>query len=217
MKEIFPGVYKEGRFLLTRNLVPKFQSCGEDLVKREGKEFRTWDPKRSKLAAAIKNGLKREPLRPGMKVLYLGIASGTTASYISDILGKNGIIYGIEFSDRVFKDLFEVAKKRGNIVPILADARKPNEYTWIETVDIIYEDVAQPDMLTILERNAELFLKKGGFLMIAIKARSIDVTKNPQVVYKEALKNMRKSFNVLEWIRLDPFEKDHCFIVAQKI
>ncbi len=215
MKEVFPGIYKE-KGLMTKNLVPGFASCEETLIKKKGKEYRTWDPNRSKLAAAISKGLKKEPLKPGMKVLYLGVASGTTASYISDIVGKKGLIYGVEFSDRVLADLFPVASRRKNIVSILEDARKPKDYTWIESVDLVFQDVAQPDMIKIFVKNAELFLKSGGFAMLAVKSRSVDVTKNPKEVYKQSIKRLKKSFHILNWVKLDPFEKDHCFIVARK-
>ncbi len=108
-----------------------------------------------------------------MKVLYLGIASGTTSSHFSDIIGKEGIIYGIEISERVLRDLLPVSEERKNIMPILADARKPEEYPWIEQVDLIYADIALKEQSEILIRNAKMFLKPDGFGMIAVKSRSI--------------------------------------------
>ncbi len=80
----FPGVYlfvdEEGnKKIATKNLVPGQRVYGERLVKFEGEEYRVWNPRRSKLAAAILNGLENFPIRPGSRVLYLGVASGTTA------------------------------------------------------------------------------------------------------------------------------------------
>eukprot|EP00493_Phyllostaurus_siculus_P025903 UN26248 len=49
--------------------------------------FRVWNPYRSKLGASVLNGIKKIPVAPGMKVLYLGAASGTTVSHVSDIVG----------------------------------------------------------------------------------------------------------------------------------
>jgi len=57
--------------------------------------------------------------------LYLGAASGTTCSHVSDVIGPEGILYAVEFSARCGRDLISMAKKRNNVVPIIEDARKP--------------------------------------------------------------------------------------------
>lgn len=203
--------------LATINLVPGDRVYGEELVKIGGKEYRIWDHWRSKPAAAIKKGLKEFPLKKGMKILYLGIASGTTASHFSDIIDKDGIIYGVDIAERVLRELIRVAERRGNIVPILADARKPGEYQdqIIEKVDCVYEDVSDPDQIQILIRNCEKFLRPKGFAMIAIKSQSIDVIKDPRQVYKECLEELEKHFEILNKIELDPYEKAHLFVVMR--
>ncbi|HDD72680.1 MAG TPA: fibrillarin-like rRNA/tRNA 2'-O-methyltransferase, partial [Candidatus Aenigmarchaeota archaeon] len=135
-KEVFPGVWRSGRRFFTENLVPGERVFTKNLVKHRGIEYREWDPYRSKPAAALAKGLKVFPVVKNAKILYLGIANGTTATFFSDIVGKDGIIYGVEISERSMRDLNQVAEKRGNIVPILADARKPETYSWIEPVDV---------------------------------------------------------------------------------
>ena len=50
-------------------------------------EYRAWNPFRSKLAAAIVGGIEHIHMKPGSKVLYLGAASGTTVSHVSDLVG----------------------------------------------------------------------------------------------------------------------------------
>ena len=65
---------------------------------------------------------------PGTKVLYLGAASGTTVSHVSDLVGPEGVVYAVEFSHRPGRDLLNVAKTRTNIVPIIEDARHPLKY-----------------------------------------------------------------------------------------
>lgn len=50
-------------------------------------EYRVWNPFRSKLAAAILGGVDNIWIVPGAKVLYLGAASGTTVSHVSDLVG----------------------------------------------------------------------------------------------------------------------------------
>ena len=64
-------------------------------------EYRVWNPYRSKIAAAVIGGVSDVYIRPGSKVLYLGAASGTTVSHVSDIIGAEGnnliYIYQVSF------------------------------------------------------------------------------------------------------------------------
>jgi fibrillarin-like pre-rRNA processing protein len=215
--EKFEGIFLIDGKLATLNLIPGEIVYGEELVKVGEKEYRIWDLWRSKPAAAIKKGIKEFPIKRGAKVLYLGIASGTTASHFSDIVEKEGIIYGVEFSERVLRELVPIAEKRGNIVPILGDARKPEEYrnTVIEKVDVIYCDVASPDEIELFIRNSLEFLKPKGYGMIAIKSRSIDVLKKPEEIYREARKKLENFFEILDFLKLDPYDKDHGFFVLR--
>ncbi|GAB6101162.1 fibrillarin-like rRNA/tRNA 2'-O-methyltransferase [Thermococcus atlanticus] len=221
-KHRFPGVYvfidEDGsEKIATRNLVPGQKVYGERLIKSEGEEYRIWNPRRSKLAAAILNGLKNFPIKPGSSVLYLGIASGTTASHVSDIVGWEGRIFGIEFSPRVLRELVPLVEERRNIIPILGDATKPEEYRALVTkVDVIFEDVAQPTQAKILIDNARAYLRSGGYGTISVKSRSIDVTKEPEQVFREVEKELGEYFEVLERLSLEPYEKDHALFVVRK-
>ncbi|MEE9323408.1 MAG: fibrillarin-like rRNA/tRNA 2'-O-methyltransferase [Candidatus Aenigmarchaeota archaeon] len=216
MNQTFPGVWQKGNHLFTRNLIPGDKTYSKNLVKWKNSEFREWNPNRSKPAAAIMSGLKFFPVMEKAKILYLGIASGQTATFLSDIIGRAGIIYGVEISERCVRDLNPIAEKRGNIVPIIGDARKPEDYGWIEKVDLIYEDVASDDQSPIMIRNADQFLKPDGFAIIAIKARSIDVVREPEEIYKQELPKLKKRFKILDKVRLDPYEKDHMFVVMKR-
>jgi fibrillarin-like pre-rRNA processing protein len=190
----------------------------KSMVRHGSKDLREWDIWTSKLAAAVMKGLKNFPIKPGSKILYLGIASGKTATFFSDIIGKEGVIYGVEISERSIRDLNPVAEKRGNIVPILADARKPEDYEWIEAVDVVYCDVADPQQTEIVIRNAQKFLKPDGWLMIAIKSQSIDVTKDPRRTYEIERKKIEAAgFMIHDFIDLEPFEKGHCFFTAKRL
>ena len=113
------------------------------------------------------------------------------------------------------RDFNLVVEQRGNIIPILANAKTPEEYSWVEPVDIVYQDVATEDQSEILIRNCQKFLKKEGFALLAIKSRSIDVTKDPKDVYREELEKLKKVFEIVEKKELDPFEKDHMFVVLK--
>ena len=117
-------------------------------------------------------------------MLYLGGASGTTVSHVSDIVGPTGVVYAVEFSHRVGRDLVNMAKKRTNIIPIIHDARKPLDYRFlVGMVDLVFADVAQPDQARIISENCHLFLKNGGRFLISIKASCIDSTNEPEVVF----------------------------------
>jgi len=218
MNEIFSGIFfdeKTGK-LFTLNTRPGQRVYGEKLISIGNKEYREWIPSRSKLSAAIKKGLKNVPIKKGSKILYLGSATGTTPSHISDIVGEEGVIFSVEFSERMMRDFLKLCSQRKNLVPILADARKTKEYEdLVEKVDLVYCDIAQPDATEIAIRNCEKFLKRGGYLMLSIKSRSVDVTKPPERIYKEEIKKLKKSgFKILDWVKLDPYEKDHAFILA---
>jgi len=143
----FEGVFLVDGKLATVSLLPGRSVYGEQLVKSGKKEYRIWSLYRSKPAAAIKKGLEKLHLKKGMSIIYLGVASGTTVSHFSDIVGKEGIIYGIDIAERVLRELIPHAEKRGNIVPILADARRPESYEnlVLGKVDLLYEDVASKD------------------------------------------------------------------------
>jgi fibrillarin-like pre-rRNA processing protein len=215
LKEIFGGVYHADGAIATKSLAPGKKVYNERLVKTREGEFRIWNPYRSKLCAALKNGLKTFPFKKGSKILYLGASTGTTVSHVSDILGKSGEIYAVEIAPRAMKSLLKVAEDRENIIPIHGDARKPQDYEDVGKVEIIYQDVAQPDQDEILLKNARMFLRKGGIAMIAIKSQSIDVTLEPKRVFEKVVAYLEKHFNVLEKIRLEPYDKDHLFVVLE--
>ena len=203
MKELFQKVFEKNSKILTIN---------------KGKE-RIWDPYHSKASAAIKKGLKQFPIKKDSKVLYLGIADGTTASHLSDII-ETGIILGVDISQRPFNKLLKLCEERKNIIPVLADANKPEEYSEyleeIGKVDVVYQDLAQKTQADILIKNAKLFLKKNGYVLYMVKAFSIDVTKKPSEIFKQEIKKLEnQGFEILEVVSLEPFEKGHACILAQ--
>jgi fibrillarin-like pre-rRNA processing protein len=221
----FPEIYQVfledgAQRLATRNFAPGRTVYGERLVRFKKGEYRVWDAFRSKLAAAIIKGIQTIPITCGSRVLYLGAASGTTPSHISDIIGEEGHIYCVEFASRSLRELVNnVAAYRLNMSPFLEDARFPEKYALFipGKVDCIYCDVAQPEQAKLLANNADVLLKPSGWAMLAVKAQSIDVTKDPRVVYKQEAKILTKrGFKVQEMVQLEPYDKAHAMIVAQK-
>ena len=202
--------------LATENLMPGNQVYNEKLLNVKGVEYRIWNPFRSKLAASIMNGLKDFPFNKKSDVLYLGVSTGTTISHISDIVGQDGTIFGIEHAARVARDFLDrVASHRKNIVSIIQDARKPEEFFSVyKKVDVVYVDIAQPDQTDIAIENCKLYLKSGGYLFLIIKTRSIDVTKDPKRVIKNEIKKLESLFEIKQTIDLQPYDKDHAMVVA---
>jgi rRNA 2'-O-methyltransferase fibrillarin len=220
--EQFEGVFilrgKEDA-LCTKNINPGESVYNEKRVSvpvEDGEkiEYRVWNPFRSKLAAAIVGGVENIYIKPGSKVLYLGAASGTTVSHVADLVGPEGAVYAVEFSKRSGRDLVNMAKKRTNVVPIIEDARHPKKYRMlVPMVDVIFEDVAQPDQSRILALNAHMFLKNRGHFVISIKANCVDSTKAPQHVFASEIQKMREEkFRPIEQMTLEPYERDHAVV-----
>jgi fibrillarin-like pre-rRNA processing protein len=217
-KKNFYWIKVEGEAkLATENLVVGNQVYKEKLVRKKDIEYRVWDPFRSKLAAAIMNGLEIFPIAEKSNILYLGVSTGTTISHISDIVGPRGIIFGVEHSSRVARDFLDrVASHRPNIVPIIQDARQPKQYFSVYgKVDMVYVDIAQPDQTEIAIANCKLYLKAGGYLFLVIKTRSIDVTKNPNKIIEEEIKKLEPYFEINQVINLYPYDKDHAMVIAK--
>ncbi|PWA46913.1 fibrillarin, S-adenosyl-L-methionine-dependent methyltransferase [Artemisia annua] len=139
--------------LCTKNMVPGEAVYNEKRISVQNEdgtkvEYRVWNPFRSKLAAAVLGGVDNIWMKPGSRVLYLGAASGTTVSHVSDLVGPTGVVYAVEFSHRSGRDLVNMAKKRTNVIPIIEDARHPAKYRMlVSMVDVIFSDVAQPDQV----------------------------------------------------------------------
>ncbi|MFB6140037.1 MAG: fibrillarin-like rRNA/tRNA 2'-O-methyltransferase [Halosimplex sp.] len=173
-------------------------------------EWRAWDPDRSKLGAMLELGMDTG-LAGGETVLYLGAASGTTASHVADFAGPT---YAVEFAARPVRDLLDAAEARGNLFPLLKDARKPETYAHVvEPVDAIVQDVATRGQAKVATANAQ-FLREDGRLLLAIKARSEDVTRDPADVFDDVLAELESAYEVLETRRLTPHHDDHLGVVA---
>ncbi|MFH1696050.1 MAG: fibrillarin-like rRNA/tRNA 2'-O-methyltransferase [Candidatus Micrarchaeota archaeon] len=217
LKQVFDGIYSDGRRIYTENSVKGKKVYGERLISSQGKELREWNPFRSKLGAAIKKGIP-SPLKKGFNVLYLGAAEGTTVSHVSDVIGENGLIVGIDVSARVMHKLVELSEERKNLVPYLEDAGKTEE-TSKElqgiTFDFLFQDISQRNQTEIFLNNAKTFLSKGKKAMISIKARSIS-QKNPKQILQEEKNKLEKEFLIKQAVFLEPFQKQHLLVFCEK-
>ena len=201
--------------LFTRSFAPGTRVYGERLHTFDNAEYREWSPKRSKLSAYLTLKGKEMPIKSDSRVLYLGAASGTTASHVSDLV-PDGVVYCVEFSQRTFRDLVAVCGQRKNMIPLLGDATQPDSFGFaVDNVDVVYQDVAQKSQHKILADNMEKFSARHG--MLALKSRSEDVTAYPEKIIDNAKKGLKeRDLTVLDCIRLDPYEKDHAMIVVRR-
>jgi len=213
MKEIIHNVFiieREGKEILATK-----SKYGSHYGERKFGEFREWIPTRSKLAAMFLKGHIVD-IKPDWKILYLGAASGTTVSHLADIVDK-GIIYAVEYSAKPFAKFLELAEERRNIIPLLEDASTPWKYSGIvEKVDFIYQDIAQKNQIEIFFANVDMFLKKGGEGLIMVKARSIDSTAEPEVVFKRVIDELKSKLKIIAHGSLEPFHKDHIYVHVKK-
>ncbi len=146
--------------------------------------------------------------------LYLGAANGTTVSHVADYVD---VVYAVEFAPRPMQDLLEISRRRRNVIPIMADATRPEQYApLVEAVDLLYQDIAQPEQARIALQNCS-FLKTGGVLVLMLKTRSVDVRKEPAEVFQDTLDILQSDgLIVRESVWLAPFHHDHAAIVCIK-
>jgi len=208
---------KPRKKLFTINLTPGNKVYEESLVNQSNIEYREWDAYSSKLAATILNKCNNIFLRKNDVVLYLGSSTGTTASHVSDIVGKEGFVFAVDLAPRVMRDLIFNLEARENIVPVLESANHVNKLMErISLVDFIYQDIAQKNQVDIFLKNINNFLKKDGYAIIAIKARSIDVTKKPKQIFNQVREQLEKEVTIIDYRILEPYQKDHAMFVVKK-
>ncbi|TFG01149.1 MAG: fibrillarin-like rRNA/tRNA 2'-O-methyltransferase [Promethearchaeota archaeon] len=205
--------------LYTKNLTVGNQIYGEKLITENGIEYRTWNPHQSKLAAILINNPETHLLRKGLKCLYLGAASGTTVSHLSDIL-INGIIYSVEFAERSMRQFIQNTSERENIIPILGDARYPVEFakSVFTNIDLLYQDVAQPNQAEIALKNSQYYLSDDGILILLIKSQSIDSVKKSKKVYSQEKRILKEGgLEIVETINIHNYASNHLALIAKKI
>ncbi len=215
--EVYEEQKGKRRLLYTKSLLPGHNVYGERVVRSQGSEYREWDPKRSKLSAAILKGCPNIFIRKGNTVLYLGASTGTTVSHVSDIVGEDGFVFALDSAPRVVRELVFLCEKRKNIAPLLEDAHHPEKYRErVAEADVVYQDIAQRDQVEIFLKNVGMFLKRGGHALLCVKSRSIDVTRKPKEVFAEVRKKLEAGIIIVDSRDLSPYEKDHMMFLCKK-
>lgn len=215
--KVFTSGPPENLKLYTENLVPGYRVYGEKLITHKDIEYREWDPYRSKLAALIMEKLNFNFFSNKLRCLYLGASSGTTISHLSDIASE-GILYGVEFAERSIRQLIQNTSNRKNIIPIIADANLPESYakSIFSDIDIIYQDVAQPNQAEIAVINCKYYLKSGGILILAIKSQSIDSIQKSEKIYAQEKKVLESAgYDVMESVNIHRYAANHIVLLAK--
>jgi fibrillarin-like pre-rRNA processing protein len=210
-----PNTLRVSGQIATLNLTPGKSHLGETRTIIGNDEYRLWDPKSSKLCAALHNGLNypETPDRP--IILYLGASFGNTVSHLSDIY-PNGIIYAVESAIEPLRQLALLSLKRKNIIPIYDDANYPENYSdAVPQADIIYMDVAQKNQVQILKKNMA-YASERTIIMFCVKARSIDVSLPPSRIFMGIREELKDEMKIVHETRLEPFEKDHLFMTMKR-
>ena len=199
----------------TLNLTPGKGHLAETRTIIGNKEYRIWDPKTSKLCAALHKGLDYPQTAERPIILYLGASFGNTISYLSDIY-PNGIIYAVESAIEPLRQIALLSLARKNIIPLHEDANHPENYMdAVPQADIIYMDVAQKNQVQILKKNM-IYSSTHTIIMFCVKARSIDVAMPPSQVFQKVRDDLKGDLSIISEIRLEPYEKDHVFMVMKK-
>jgi len=181
----------------------------------EGK--RVWSPRRSKAGALLVKDPDVElgEYLNGGRVLYLGAGAGTTPSYFADLAR---VVYAVEFAPSPASGLIEVARNRDRLVPLFADAREPSEYApVVEGTEVLYQDVATRGQASVAVKNSG-FVRDGGKAYVVVKARSEDVTAEPEDIYTEVAEELEESgeYVVEKTVELSPFYDDHAVVIANR-
>ena len=209
----------QGKFkLYTRNLDKGNRIYGERLISSKGIEYREWDPYRSKLAALLLENPMSNFLSEDLNCLYLGASSGTTISHLSDI-AYSGVIYGVEFAERSIRQLIQNTSRRKNIIPILEDVRYPQNYarSIFSNIDLIYQDISQPNQAEIAINNCNYYLKKDGLLIFAIKSQSIDSIRKSEDVYAQEKQILEEAgYNIIESLNIHRYAANHIILIVKR-
>ncbi len=215
--EVFEANDRGKRKIYTLNANPGEEVYGETLIPTPRGEYREWVTQKSKISAYIQKGAQNIGLRKGSSVLYLGCSTGTTVSHVSDIVGPEGIVFAVDMSPIVMRNMIFLCEKRRNIAPILESATHPERLAKkVFAVDMLFQDVAQKNQVDIFLKNAELFLKDKGLGLLSVKARSIDVARNPKNIFIEVRKQLEQKMIVVDARELAPFQKDHCMFAVRR-
>ena len=170
-------------------------------------EYRVWKPYRSKLAAAIINGIEIFPILKKSKIIYFGTLENTI-NHISDIVGAEGEIFvakNNESTDFLKKTNVDVTN-----ISFIDDIKKST----VDCVDTLYVDVLDQSCLdTVI--NSKAYLKDDGYIMLVIKTEDMLENNDSNELQNNVYKKIKSMFTIIQEINLTPFFKEQVMLIAK--
>jgi len=219
--------------LTTKNIVEGTKTHKEKIVIVNDEEFLEWNPYKSKLAAAIRNGLQILPIIKNSKVVCINPLEDSTILHISNIVGSNGSVFVIDINKNKKSFLNKLVDTHKNIIPIYDTVDELSFSSSITgKVDALYVDLPESEQIEQIVRNYGSLLKNEGFLMLVAKKDSDAILENDIVGWmaeqraglnkiREITAKLKSQFEIIQEINLginyamEPYHKLHAFILAQ--
>ena len=219
--------------LATKNIVEGTKTHKEKIVIVNDEEFLEWNPYKSKLAAAIRNGLQILPIIKNSKVVCINPLEESTILHISNIVGSKGSVFVIDVDKNKKSFLNKLVNTHKNIIPIYDTVDELSFSSSITgKVDALYVDIPESEQIeTIVEKYGSL-LKNEGFLMLIAKKDDNAIIENDIAGWmaeqraglnkiREITTKLKSQFEIIQEINLGinyaakPYHKFYTFILAQ--
>ena len=219
--------------LATKNMVKGTKTRKEKIVIVNNEEFLEWNPYKSKLAAAIRNGLQIIPIIKNSKIVCINLPEESTMLHISNIVGSGGSVFVIDVNKNKKSFLNKLVNTHKNIIPIYDTVDELSFSSSITgKVDALYVDIPESEQIeTIVEKYGSL-LKNEGFLMLIAKKDDNAIIENDIAGWmaeqraglnkiREITAKLKSQFEIIQEINLginyamEPYHKLHAFILAQ--
>ena len=156
--------------LATKNMVKGTKTRKEKIVIVNNEEFLEWNPYKSKLAAAIRNGLQIIPIIKNSKIVCINLPEESTMLHISNIVGSGGSVFVIDVNKNKKSFLNKLVNTHKNIIPIYDTVDELSFSSSITgKVDALYVDIPESEQIEQIVEKYGSLLKNEGFLMLIAK------------------------------------------------
>jgi len=218
--------------LATKNIVEGTKTHKEKIVIVNDEEFLEWNPYKSKLAAAIRNGLQILPIIKNSKVVCINPLEESTILHISNIIGSKGSVFVIDVDKNKKSFLNKLVNTHKNIIPIYDTVDELSFSSSITgKVDALYVDILESEQIEQIVEKYGSLLKNEGFLMLVTK-KDDAILENDIAGWmaeqragfdkiREITAKLKSQFEIIQEINLgvnyvmEPYHKLHAFILAQ--
>ena len=219
--------------LATKNMVKGTKTRKEKIVIVNNEEFLEWNPYKSKLAAAIRNGLQILPIIKNSKVVCINLPEESTILHISNIVGSGGSVFVIGVNKNKKSFLNKLVNTQKNIIPIYDTVDELSFSSSVTgKVDALYVDIPESEQIEQIVEKYGSLLKNEGFLMLIAKKDDNAIIENDIAGWmaeqraglnkiREITTKLKSQFEIIQEINLGlnygmrPYHKFYAFILAQ--